>query len=103
MNLTYLISSNTIFYNIVSILIGLILIAHSISSLKKNKKLFGILTIIHSLLFIGFGIGGFFLPKGYEVITILAMLAFCITMVLSILLFNKKEKKIDTGANKSKK
>ena len=53
-----------IFYSILSILMGLILIIFAIIQLvKKNKKLFPIVVIIHGLLFLGFGILGFFVQK----------------------------------------
>ena len=86
-----------IFYNIASISIGLLLIYFGIFSIvKKQKKLFGILTLVNSLFFIGFGIFGFFLPKEYEsysVIVILAMLAFSIIEILFFVLLYKKEEK----------
>ncbi|MGM9969626.1 MAG: hypothetical protein ACI35S_04425 [Anaeroplasma sp.] len=82
---------NNVFYNIVSIVIGLMLIMFSISVIKKKKIKFGILTIIHAILFIFFGIGGFFLPEKYSFITILGMLALCILMAIFMLTLYKKE------------
>ena len=82
-----------LFYNIASILVGVLLIAFGIFTLIKKKKiLFCVLTFIHSALFIGFGILGFFLMNTeYEFITILAMLAFTITYLLVMLTLYKKE------------
>lgn len=84
-----------IFYNILSMTVGAILIYFGIVSIiKKNKLLFGILTLVHSALFIGFGIFGFLLPeeyKDYSFIVILAMLAFTITEIICFLLLYKKE------------
>ena len=85
-----------IFYNICSITIGLLLIYFGIFSIVKMKKvLFAILTFVHALLFIGFGIFGFCLPKEFEeysFIVILAMLAFSITEILCFILLGKTEK-----------
>lgn len=89
---------NNVFYNIASILIGLGLIFYGVTNLKKSKRLLGILTFVHSGLFLFFGIFGFFLPEEYESISVLAMLAFCITMVLCIVILSKSEKKDKTTA-----
>jgi len=81
-----------IFYNIVSIVVGTILLAFFSYQIYKNKKLaFGILGIVFGILFIGLGVFGFFLPKDYEFITVLGMLALTVIMIL-ILLLSKKEK-----------
>ena len=82
-----------IFYSILSILMGLILIIFAIIQVvKKNKKLFPIVVIIHGLLFLGFGILGFFVPEKYNFITILAIVAFGITLIISFLTIGKKDK-----------
>ena len=82
-----------VFYSILSIIMGLILIIFAISQLvKKNKKLFPIVVIIHGLLFLGFGILGFFVPEKYNFITILAIVAFGITLIISFLTIGKKDK-----------
>ncbi len=81
------------FYNIFGIVLGLMLLYFGIVKLIKEKtKLFSILTIIHSGLFIFFGIFGFFLPKEYEFLTILALLAFSITMAIIMLTLYKGKK-----------
>ena len=82
-----------LFYNIASIFVGLLLLVFGILTLLKKKKiLFSVLTFIHSALFIGFGILGFFLMNTeYESLTILAMLAFAITFLLIMLTLYKKE------------
>lgn len=82
---------NNIFYNIVSIVVGVILIVFGILQIVKKKKLaIGIVAIVHSVLFIFLGISCFFLPDEYQFITILGMLAITITMILSLLLINIK-------------
>ena len=82
-----------VFYSILSIIMGLILIIFAIIQLvKKNKKLFPIVVIIHGLLFLGFGILGFFVPEKYNFITILAIVAFGITLIISFLTIGKKDK-----------
>lgn len=77
---------SNIFYNCVSIIIGLVLIYFGITQLLKKKLPVGITASIHSVLFLGTGICGFFLPQEYQFITILAMLAFCITMAIPMIL-----------------
>ena len=82
-----------IFYNVVSILIGLIVLSFGIIKIIKEKKLlFPIICMIHSVLFIGFGILGFFVPEEYSYIPILAILAFVITLIIFFLTIGKKEK-----------
>ena len=85
----------TLFYNICSILVGIILIIFGVFTLiKKNKILFAVLSFVHAALFIAFGILGFFVvDTEYEPITILAMLAFTITYIICILTLYKKEPK----------
>lgn len=83
---------NNIFYNIASILIGLIFIPYIILNVKKNKIYQTVVYSILSVLFLFFGIYGFFLPKEYEYISILSMLAFSILGILFYLLTNKKDK-----------
>ncbi len=82
-----------LFYNIASVLIGILLIFFGVMTLMKKKKIaFSVLTFIHAALFIGFGILGFTLMgTEYEVITILAMLAFTITFLIVMLTLYKKE------------
>lgn len=83
-----------VFYNIVSILIGIIVLVFAILKIVKEKQiLFPIICIIHAVLFIGFGIGGFFFPEGYDFIPILALLAFVITLIVFFLTIGKKKKK----------
>lgn len=94
---------SNIFYNCVSITIGLILIYFAITQLLKKKLPIGITASIHSVLFLGTGICGFFLPKEYQFITILAMLAFCITMALPMVLIKDgKNSKKNTNAKSLK-
>jgi hypothetical protein len=82
-----------LFYNIASVLIGILLIFFGVMTLMKKKKIaFSVLTFIHAAFFIGFGILGFTLMgTEYEVITILAMLAFTITFLIVMLTLYKKE------------
>lgn len=84
-----------VFYDIASILIGIILaVFGTVTFVSKKKLLFFILSLVHSLLFIGFGILGFIMMNTeYEYITILSMLAFSITYIIVILLVYKKEPK----------
>lgn len=83
---------DNIFYNIVSIAIGVILIVFGIVKIIKKPMSIGIISIVHGLLFVGFGIYGFFIPKEYQFITILSMLAIAVTMILSLLLVKTTKK-----------
>ncbi len=82
-----------LFYNIASVLVALLLIGFGIMTLIRKKKIaFCVLTFVHGALFLGFGILGFFLMNTeYEVMTILAMLAFTITYLIVLLTLYKKE------------
>ena len=60
--------------------------------IKEKKLLFPIICIAHSILFIAFGILGFFVPEEYSFIPILAILAFVITLIVFFLTVGKKEK-----------
>ena len=77
---------SNIFYNIVSIVIGVILIVFGIVKIIKKPLSIGIISDVHGILFVGFGVYGFFIPKEYQFITILGMLAIAVTMILSLLL-----------------
>lgn len=82
-----------IFYNSVSILVGIILICYFIINIVKKHIIgFSIFGIVFGALFLGLGIFGFFLPKEYEVITVLGMLALCIIMIIVLLLLKNKDK-----------
>ena len=80
-----------IFYNITALVIGCLLIYYGLFCLiKKNKKLFGGLTLGVSAFYVGFGIWGFFLAD-YQFLVILAILAFTLIEIIFFVLFNKKE------------
>lgn len=93
---------SNLFYNTVSILIGGLLIFFAVFNLKKSRVPLSILVLIHAALFLLAGIGGFFMPKEYQYITILAMLALCITMAITLLLL-KKDTKTDKAAADKKR
>ncbi|MCR5647652.1 MAG: hypothetical protein K6F81_05155 [Acholeplasmatales bacterium] len=83
---------SNIFYNVVSIIIGLIVLTFGIVKIVKEKKLlFPIMCIVHALLFIAFGILGFFVPEKYDFLPILAILAFTITLIICFLTIGKKK------------
>lgn len=77
---------DNIFYNIVSIAVGVILIGFGGYRIVKKPLSLGIISLVHGLLFVGAGTGGFFVPKEYGFITVLSMLALAVTMILSLLL-----------------
>ena len=83
---------NALFYNIVSIILGVLVIGFGIMKIKKQPLLLIIISIIHGLGFLGFGIGGFFVPEKYEFITILGMLALTITLLIALLTIYDKSK-----------
>ncbi len=82
-----------IFYIIVAIILGLLLIFYGIS-LNVRKEIFKSLPIyILSFLYIGLGIYGFFINSDYEWIIIIALILLCvISLVVFKLLFPKKIK-----------
>ncbi len=77
---------DNIFYNIVSIVIGVILIGFGMVKIIKKPLSLGIISLIAGILFVGTGVGGFFVPKEYGFITILAMLAIAVVMIFVLLL-----------------
>ena len=83
---------NNIFYNIVSMVIGVLLLVFGITQIVKHNKIVGIVSLVHGTLFIPVCILGFFLPDNYMFITILGMLALAVSMILTLLL-TKKDKK----------
>ena len=90
-NFLFVANFSNIFYNVVSILIGIMLIVFGVFKIIKNKKIaFAVICFIHGALFMGFGIAGFFFPDKYSFIPILAMLAFSITMIICYILMNPK-------------
>lgn len=92
-----------IFYNITALVLGCLLIYYGLFCLiKKNKKLFGGLTLGVSAFYIGFGIWGFFLTD-YQFLVILAILAFTLIEIIFFVLFNKKEAVKRNGNNQNKK
>lgn len=92
-----------IFYNITAIVIGLLLAYYGVISIIKRKKiLFGILTIITSLFFMGFGVGGFFFPEDHSFVVILSILAFTLIEIIFFVLFNKKEDNKNVKPKKKK-
>lgn len=83
---------SNIFYNVVSIIIGLILIPFGIITMIKQKKIaFSLLTIVDGILLIFFGVYGFFLAKEYGYITILSILAFVVIQIVAILTMYKNK------------
>lgn len=83
-------------YNILAIIIGIFLILNLIFSFVNSKKeRFSILLInlITSLCFFGMGIGGFFVPKDYEYVTILVLLVLSVFYLMLFFVQSKKSKK----------
>ena len=81
---------NNIFYNSACILMGTLLIIYPVYRLVKHlfdKK--DLIMLLFSIPYLFLGIYGFFIPKEYEFIPVLAMLAFAVTMILSFLLTKK--------------
>ncbi|MCR5350778.1 MAG: hypothetical protein K6E20_07300, partial [Acholeplasmatales bacterium] len=79
---------------ITSIIIGIILLAFGIYQFFiGHKKLLGLISAFHSLLFLCIGIFGLVVPKKYDLVITLLMLAFTITMIISLMVLFKKENK----------
>lgn len=83
-------------YNILSIIISVFLILNLILSFVHKKKESLIVVIINTLAAIGFlgmGIGGFFVPKKFEYITILVLLGLSVFYLVFFFIQSKKGKK----------
>lgn len=94
----------SMFYNITSIVLGILLFLNLILSLQKIKSaMTRIVTIVTSIGLIGIGVGGFFIPNEFEYITILVMLVLSILYVIYVYVLIKKAKKTQQTEKKSSK
>lgn len=87
-------AGDVMFYCILGIVIGGILFLHSLVTIISKKKKMGVycFNIFCSFGFMGSGIGGFFMPKSLEYITMLLLLFFSICFLVSYYLFLKERK-----------
>lgn len=82
-----------LFYNLVAIILGLIIIFYAIKLIVNKDKIKGICFIIISILYIGLGIFGFFIKKDIDYIIVISLIVLCIvTLVLFSLLFKNNNK-----------
>ncbi len=82
-----------LFYNLVAIILGLIIIFYAIKLIINKDKIKGICFIIISILYIGLGIFGFFIKKDIDYIIVISLIVLCIvTLVLFSLLFKNNNK-----------
>ncbi len=83
-----------LFYNIASISLGVIILIYNIISFARFKRvLVFLLGIMHSLLLLGGGITGFFIPEDYSYIIIIALLVIAISYILVLIFIDKKREK----------
>lgn len=84
-----------LFYNLVAIILGLIILFYAIKLIINKDKIKGICFIIISLLYMGLGIYGFFIKKDIDYIIIICLIILCvITLVVFSLLFKNNNKNI---------
>ena len=82
-----------LFYNLVAIILGLIIIFYAIKLIINKDKIKGICFIIISILYIGLGIFGFFIKKDIDYLIVISLIVLCIvTLVLFSLLFKNNNK-----------
>ena len=82
-----------LFYNLVAIILGLIIIFYAIKLIINKDKIKGICFIIIAILYIGLGIFGFFIKKDIDYIIVISLIVLCIvTLVLFSLLFKNNNK-----------
>ncbi len=90
------------FYTIVAIIIGLLIFINSIFlCIKKEKIVVLIYDIFCGIGLVTSGIGGFFIPKDMEYITILLLLCFSLAYLIFNFILLKKRKKTQTTEQNS--
>ena len=90
------------FYTIVAIIIGLLIFINSIFlCIKKEKIVVLIYDIFFGIGLVTSGIGGFFIPKDMEYITILLLLCFSLAYLMFNFILLKKRKKTQTTEQNS--
>lgn len=80
---------DNIFYNVVSFIVGALVIFYTIFNFKEIKLIFKSLLIVYSVMFIGLGIAGFIVPEKYSVFIIIGFLVFAIASVATLVVSNK--------------
>ena len=81
-----------IFYNVVSLILGIMICAYSFMSFTKEKKILLLsLGILHSLLLIASGVVGFIIPEDYSYIIIICMFTFTISYILVLVFLDKSK------------
>lgn len=82
------------FYCILGIIVGVLLLMHSlflVFSIKSKIRVV-LINILCALGLVGTGIGGFFIPKALDYITIILLLFFSITFLVLYSIFLKERK-----------
>ena len=83
-----------IFYNIASIVLGVIIICYGIFGFIKDKKPLNLtLAIIHFLGLVATGIVGFMINEDYSYIIIVIMFALTIGYIIILITLEKNQKK----------
>ena len=81
-----------IFYNVISLILGIMICAYSFMSFTKEKKILLLsLGILHSLLLIASGVVGFIIPEDYSYIIIICMFTFTISYILVLVFLDKSK------------
>ena len=81
-----------IFYNVASLILGIMICAYSFMSFTKEKKILLLsLGILHSLLLIASGVVGFIITEDYSYIIIICMFTFTISYILVLVFLDKSK------------
>ncbi len=81
-----------IFYSVVAIILGLVLIIYGIKLNISKANLKSIPIYIIALMYVGVGVYGFFINQDYDWAIILALIVICIiTLVIFGVLFKKDQ------------
>ena len=81
-----------IFYNVSSLLLGIMIFFYGVMSYTKGKNVLILsLAILHSILLIASGIVGFIIPEDYSYIIIICMFTFTLSYILVLIFLDKNK------------
>lgn len=89
-----------LFYNIVSFVVGLLIILYTILNWKENMTIFKALLIVFAIMFEALGVAGFFVPSKYSVFVIIGFLFLTIATVAVLFVSNKWKEALKNKENK---
>ncbi len=87
------------FYNIVSIIVGLLIVLYTILNWKENMLIFKALLLVFAVMLEALGVIGFFVPSQYSVFVIIGFLFLCIASVAVLVVSNKWKEALKNKEN----